>query len=82
MDKLLRVSIERAVQNLNLFIETCGPVTNKRDAAIQFHLIQAKQAMMRAITTDDKSDFVSRRLIEVYESQLKSLAKHDDSPIS
>ena len=82
MDKLLRISIERAVQSLNSFIETCGPLSSKRDAAIQFHLIQAKQAMMRAITTDDKTDFVSRRLIDVYESQLKALAKHDEHPVS
>jgi hypothetical protein len=46
-----------------------------------FHLIQAKQALLKAMVLSNPHDFVSRRLVKVYESQLASLMRTDD-PVS
>jgi hypothetical protein len=82
VDPRLKICIENATRDISSYMERCGPVSTKQEAAIHFHLIQAKQALMRAFAIYDPSEFVPRRLISVYDEQLEQLSMFGEKPIS
>jgi hypothetical protein len=80
MDSGLRLVAERCCQIINSYLYELNPDIAKTMVKERFHLIQAKQALMKCINVSDPSDFAARRLIKVYDEQLAQLVRHEADP--
>lgn len=80
MDFRLRAAIDEAISGLNRYMDAAPDLKSPHGRAEYFHLIQAKQAMMKAILCTDSSNFSARRLVKEYERILVELSKPDTKP--
>ena len=80
MDQELRAAVDAAIVSINGYIDSPFEIKNDRDKHVFFHLIQAKQAMMKALIVDNSGNFLAHKLVREYERQLIQISKPTDKP--
>jgi len=75
METGLRLVVQQCVRILSAYLLDIPPENAKDSRLIQFHMVQAKQALMKCIQVRDPHDFMSRRLIKVYDEQLRHISE-------
>lgn len=80
MESRLRAAIEDAITSLNRYMDAEPDLKSPHGRAEYFHLIQAKQALMKAVLANDSYNFSARRLVKEYERILVKLSE-PDTPI-
>lgn len=79
MDTGLKLVVERSLVIINSYLENLDPLLAKDMKKERFHLIQAKQALMKCLVLSDPRSFVARRMVNLYDEQLKRIAIEDDT---